>query len=70
MKRLILINNQKINYTEFIAATLNVREFLTDSKLYYLFRMFDVDQSGYITLENLNDAFSKMDAIEKVSLFL
>ena len=31
-------NNQKINYTEFLAATLDVKNFLTDSKLKALFQ--------------------------------
>lgn len=51
--------NQKINYTEFIAATLNVKETLTEAKLLTLFKSFDLDNSGFITLENLQGAFKK-----------
>ena len=61
--------NHKINYSEFIAASLNVREFLTDSKLYHLFRIFDVDNSGYITLENMNETFARIDEMKIVSYF-
>ena len=51
--------NQKINYSEFIAATINVSEFLTDEKIVALFKTFDVDDTGKITAENLKQAFTK-----------
>lgn len=41
--------NNKINYSEFIAATISVKGFLTESKLKALFETFDVDKSGSIT---------------------
>ena len=41
--------NQKINYTEFIAATIKVESFLTEEKLDALFNTFDVDGCGKIT---------------------
>ena len=45
--------NHKINYTEFLVATLNVKEFIDDSKLQAMFNQFDTDGSGVITKENI-----------------
>lgn len=53
--------NQQINYSEFIAATFSTKKILNDSKLQMLFKEFDIDNSGYITKENLVDAFEKFD---------
>lgn len=36
-----LKGNGKINYSEFIAATLSIEEILTKEKLYALFKEFD-----------------------------
>ncbi len=41
--------NQKINYTEFLMATLDVRSFMDDNKLRAIFNQFDTDGSGSIT---------------------
>ena len=41
--------NQKINYTEFLMATLDVRSFMDDNKLRAIFNQFDTDGSGQIT---------------------
>lgn len=49
--------NQKINYSEFIAATIQTKKILSDSKLRILFQEFDVDNSGKITKGNLEEAF-------------
>jgi Ca2+-binding EF-hand superfamily protein len=38
--------NQKINYTEFLVATIDVKHFLDDGKLKALFSQFDTDNSG------------------------
>ena len=51
--------NGKINYSEFVAATISVKKVLTNEKLYVLFKHFDVDDSGFITSENLEQAFAK-----------
>ena len=49
--------NGKINYSEFLAATVSVRAVLTQEKLYALFKHFDTDNSDYITPENIAEAF-------------
>ena len=53
--------NDKINYTEFIAATLDVKSIISkdEKKLLGIFNTFDVDNTGYISKENMKVAFSK-----------
>jgi len=38
--------NKRINYSEFLAATINVHEFLTSDRLDALFNKFDIDGTG------------------------
>ena len=49
-----------INYSEFLAATIDVKNFLTDSKLKAVFQQFDTDNSGVITAENIVFAMQKL----------
>jgi len=42
-------NNDLINYTEFLAATVSVRKFLTPQKLDILFRHFDIEGKDFVT---------------------
>lgn len=53
-------NNKKINYSEFLAATIDIQEFLTDSRLRAVFNQFDTDSSGKITEENIVLAMQKL----------
>ena len=59
VQELDFADNKKINYSEFIAATINAAEFLTEDKLEAIFKSFDIDNTGEITSQNLKDAFSK-----------
>ena len=51
--------NKRINYSEFIAATINVSEYLSEERLQAIFNQFDIDNSGKITKANMKQAFSK-----------
>ena len=51
--------NGKINYTEFLVATIEVKDVLSEDKLFALFKYFDTDNSGSITPLNLKEAFAK-----------
>ena len=53
IKELDFAENKRINYSEFIAATINVKEYLTDERLQAIFNQFDIDNSGKITKANL-----------------
>ena len=52
--------NRKINYSEFLMATLDVKAFLDDSKLQALFCQFDTDDSGEISKQNIVTAMAKL----------
>ena len=45
--------NGLINYSEFLAATVSTKEFLTEAKLWALFKQFDTDDTNFITRENI-----------------
>ena len=47
--------NNMINYTEFLAATIELQDILTDDKLLDLFKYFDSDSQGYITEDNIRE---------------
>lgn len=46
----------KIDYTEFIAATLERNIYQQEDKLFQAFKHFDKDQSGKITCDELKEA--------------
>ena len=54
------VGNGKINYSEFLAATLSVKNTLTDEMLWRLFKTFDVDDTDFISKANLLEAFSRL----------
>ena len=53
-------NNKKINYSEFLAATIDVQSFLNESRLKAVFNQFDTDSSGKLTEENIFLAMQKL----------
>ena len=59
IKEMDFAENNKINYSEFIAATINVKTYLNDDKIRGIFNSFDIDNTGYITKSNLKLSFSK-----------
>ena len=46
-------SNQEINYTEFIAACINIKEMADDVKLRAIFSLFDSDGNGEISRDDL-----------------
>ena len=59
VKELDYADNKKINYSEFLAATIDTVKFLNDQKMEAIFKSFDIDNTGSITVQNLKDSFSK-----------
>lgn len=49
----------QINYSEFLAATVDRRKTLTLQNLWFAFHHFDVDNSGYITEAGLTEVFHR-----------
>ena len=55
--------NGKINYTEFLSATVEVHRFLTEERLWMMFKHFDVDDSGYISRANVKKVMTKQNRV-------
>ena len=53
-------DNQMINYSEFLAATIDVEAFVSEPRLKLVFNSFDTDQSGKITADNIVFAMEKL----------
>lgn len=49
--------NGAINYSEFLAATMDTQIFFNEAKLRSVFSMFDTDDSGTITETDMQNAF-------------
>jgi calcium-dependent protein kinase len=49
VKEVDYAENGLINYSEFIAATMNAKKFLNDQKLLAIFQSFDIDNTNFIT---------------------
>lgn len=62
------LNLGRLNYTEFVLATLDRKQVMTDEILFNAFKYFDKENTGYITAENLALAFKhagyQIDPIE------
>ena len=54
------MGNGKINYSEFIVATMNDNVYMNEEKLWQAFNFFDTDGTGHITEENLKEAMKKV----------
>lgn len=61
IKELDYAGNGKINYSEFLAATVDAREFFSESKLRVVFSMFDVEGNNKITPHEMFIAFQKLN---------
>ena len=57
--------NGKIDYTEFLAATIQKANYLKKEKLYEAFCKFDIDNSGFITTDELLKALKAEKSQEK-----
>ena len=58
-KWLDLDKDDKIKYTEFLVATVNKNEALTDANIKFAFHHFDTNNDGFITKDNLVEAFHR-----------
>lgn len=60
IKELDYDDNGKINYTEFLSATIDISKYLTREKVMALFKQFDVNNDNTISKENIKAAFTKL----------
>eukprot|EP00927_Polykrikos_kofoidii_P002438 TRINITY_DN10976_c0_g1_i1.p1 TRINITY_DN10976_c0_g1~~TRINITY_DN10976_c0_g1_i1.p1 ORF type:complete len:555 (+),score=120.75 TRINITY_DN10976_c0_g1_i1:182-1846(+) len=63
-------NDEEIHYSEFLAAMVSTRIAMHDDMLLATFRRFDVDNSGYITAENLKVVLGDQYDGAKVEMIL
>jgi calcium-dependent protein kinase len=52
--------NGKINYSEFLAATIDCKQFFDDQKFRVVFSMFDLEGNNQITAREMHLAFQKL----------
>mmetsp|Transcript_62194 Transcript_62194/g.173763 ORF Transcript_62194/g.173763 Transcript_62194/m.173763 type:complete len:470 (-) Transcript_62194:137-1546(-) len=55
-----------IDYSEFIASSLNTRTYIKKSNAWDAFKMFDADNNGVITMEELNEVFKNMEVTKQI----
>jgi calcium-dependent protein kinase len=60
-KSIDIMHTGAINYTDFIAATMDQKIYLKKEKLYEAFRAFDKDGSGKISLEEIKTVLQEKD---------
>lgn len=58
MRNTDVVGDGRINYTEFIAATLDFKATLDEEALQSAFQLFDIDNSGFITVEDLKEVLN------------
>ena len=52
-------NDGEINYSEFLAVTVDRRKAITEANMLFAFHHFDIDNTGFITVENLEECFRR-----------
>jgi calcium-dependent protein kinase len=57
--------NGTIDYDEFITATMHMNRMDRDEHLYTAFQYFDKDNSGYITIEELEQALREKGLLDE-----
>lgn len=63
--------NSKIDYTEFLAATMHINKLSREDNMIMAFKHFDTDNSGYITTDELLSAMNNIGgATEEVTRIL
>ena len=54
-----LNHDGEINYTEFLAVTVDRKKAMTENNMKFAFHHFDIDNTGVITIENLEECFKR-----------
>lgn len=56
----------KVDYSQFLAATLKNLEFIKEERIQNIFNIFDVDNSGFISKENFLEILSKKGDLKEI----
>lgn len=62
---LITLNSGFIDYSEFVVATMSEKNLFSEKKLKAAFKMFDTDDSGYISRDEVKESFMKITKISE-----
>lgn len=60
IKELDYNGDGQINYSEFLAATIDTKMLITKEKLKRVFSVFDTESKGAFSAENMRFAFEKL----------
>ena len=63
LESLQLDDKDTIRYSEFLAATMDSKLYLTKEKVWHAFKYFDLDNSNFITLENIKEVMKRAGKI-------
>ena len=55
--------DKKVNYTEFLAATISSINFYKEERLWLAFKYFDTTDSGFITLDTVIEALKESGVV-------
>ena len=58
-ERIDFNHDGEINYTEFLAVTVDRRKAITEANMLFAFHHFDIDNTGFITEQNLEECFRR-----------
>ncbi len=59
VKQLDIEGRGAINYSQFIAATMDAKKFLTTERLWALFQYFDMENNGYLTVDEIKEVLNQ-----------
>lgn len=68
MRNVDIDGNGVIDYTEFVMATMNEKNMVNNEKLMQAFKMFDKDNSGTITPDEIREVLGFDSNISKSAL--
>ena len=60
MKQVDIQPNGKINYEEFIEATVVLEKFMIEERMWIVFRHLDIDDTNTIKRENIKEAMQQL----------
>ena len=58
-QRIDFNHDGEINYTEFLAVTVDRRKAITENNMLFAFHHFDIYNTGFITAQNLEECFRR-----------
>lgn len=67
-EKIDLDGNGTIDYTEFVMATINEKNLVTNERLLQAFKMFDKDNSGALSYDEIKDVLCFDSAVDPATV--